>query len=389
MSEHAMLSPSGAHRWLRCAGSVALERGTPNESSEYARWGTAAHELSALCLNTNTNAHGYLGRVIEVEGESIHVDPEMADCVQSYVQWIRTYANGHQLLVEQRIPIGHITGEEGAAGTADAVIITTDAELQVHDLKGGRGVAVSADTNEQLMIYALGAIAEYDLFGPFKRVRVVIHQPRVNSAPDEWDCSVEQLLEFGAKVKLRANRALSTLKVIGPNDLVPGEKQCKWCRAKASCPKLAADVLDTFERIHPESADPISLAHAMSKVGLVEDWCKAIRAKVEADLFAGVPVAGWKLVEGKRGIRQWRDETAAEELLRTMRLKVDEMYNKKLISPTQAEKLLKPTPRRWAKVIDQITQNDGKPSVAPESDKRPALSRADDFADVSEQEALV
>jgi len=65
------------------------------------------------------------------------------------------------------------------------------------------------------------------------------------------------------------------------------------------------------------------------------------------------------------------------------------MYNKKLISPTQAEKLLKPTPRRWAKVIDQITQNDGKPSVAPESDKRPALSRADDFADVSEQEALV
>ena len=124
----------------------------------------------------------------------------------------------------------------------------------------------------------------------------------------------------------------------------------------------------------------------MEKIGLVEMTASAIRAEVERRLVAGVEVPGFKLVEGKRGNRAWVNPDEAELQLKTMRLKVDEMYDLKLISPTTAEKLAKAGklgPRQWAKLQDQIGQAQGKPSVAPESDKRPAISvaaTADDFA---------
>ena len=116
-----------------------------------------------------------------------------------------------------------------------------------------------------------------------------------------------------------------------------------------------------------------SLPNAMASVDLIEDWCKAVRAETERRLLDSKPVTGWKLVEGKKGNRQWTDAAAAEQLLKTsFRLPTDDIYARSLVGIPAIEKLLKDQPKRWAKVKELITQKVGKPSVAPESDARAA-----------------
>jgi len=137
---------------------------------------------------------------------------------------------------------------------------------------------------------------------------------------------------------------------------------------------------------HIAPADDEWLSAAMGQAEQIEGWLKAVRAEVERRLLAGKSVPGYKLVKGKQGNRAWRDAEAAEALLKSFRLKIDEMYDMKVISPTTAEKVLAESPKRWAKAQVLITRADGKPSVAPLSDKRPALEVkpvAEEFEDLS------
>lgn len=396
MSAHARLSPSGAHRWMACPGSVVLEADYPDTGSLYADEGTAAHTLASWCLEDGMDADQYLGGEIVVGERKFVVDTAMADYVQDYVKLVRDYAKGGSLFVEQRVPIGHLTGETDAGGTSDAVVLHRN-EMVVIDLKYGMGVKVYAEDNPQLMMYALGAYEQFGLAWEGDTVTMVIHQPRLNHVA-EWSIPLAVLLDFAAQVRDAAATVAEALSVadIGVDSyLNPGEKQCRFCKAKASCPALRAEVadvvhsaatLDDFADLVPQVPDSQTgdnyLSVAMSKVDLVEQWCKAVRAEVERRLLAGQTVEGYKLVEGKRGNRKWRSEAEAEALMKSMRLRQDEMFDFKLISPTKAEKLLKDQPKRWAKVADLITQDAGKPSVAQETDKRPRVtvsSVADDF----------
>lgn len=415
---HALLSPSGAHRWLACPGSIAMEVGQPNDSSEFAREGTCAHAVAALCLEGNSPATAYVGRIFEIEGHNVEVTTDMAEHVQTYVDVVRQYAEGHELMVEARVPIDHLTGEPGAEGTSDAIIITNDGdELIVIDLKFGRGVAVSAEENAQGQMYALGALELVTLLGHTpKRVRIVIHQPRIQSAPSEWDCTVEDLQRFAHGLKNGALVARIALEhrdnwIKGPEYqyLAPGEKQCKFCKAKAICPKLMQHALDTVaddfvdvskdigvqlggakERV--ASSDTSHLAALLPHLDLIEEWCDAVRKRAHAELLAGNAVAGFKLVKGKKGARNWSNEADAEAAMKSMRLKHEQMYSYKIISPTSAEELLaKESPRRWASLQKLITQAEGKPTVAPASDKRPAVEIkpvADEFENVATCEDL-
>ena len=397
MGQHARLSPSGAHRWMRCAGSIVLEAAYPDKSSKYADEGTAAHEVAAMALTSGVDPAAYVGRRIEVGTETVEVDHDMADYVRTYVERVREMAKGGTLMVEQRVDLSNAFGEE-SGGTADAVIITSDGELIVVDLKFGRGVQVDAQDNEQLQSYALGAWMLYSIAYDIANVRMVIDQPRKNHY-DEARCTPPDLVDFSMRALDAANLVRAAVYQAGKDGelearfLVPGEKQCGFCRAKATCPAIRGEVMVTVfdhqpgtaadfaviseEAVHnPVDAQSDWLASSMRNANMIEGWVKAVRAEVERRMFDGQPVPGFKLVQGRKGARAWSDENEATKLLReTFRLPIEKAFDLSLISPTSAEKLLaKESPRRWAKVQALITQADGKTSVAPESDPRPAVA---------------
>jgi hypothetical protein len=378
---------------MACSGSVALEAPFPDTSSEFAAEGTLAHEIAAKCLDNDVNPAALIGQRFPVDGFEFTVDQSMADYVNDYMKLVREYAQGGELLVEKRVGIGHLTGEEGAGGTSDAIIIK-GTEIIVIDLKYGMGVKVDADNNPQLMMYALGALNEYEIIGDFDTVTMVIHQPRLNHV-SEYSIPVSELLTFADAVVHAAEKVRSENPTFNP-----GEKQCKFCKAKATCPALradmaevvggAADISDFADLIPHEVSSETSdnyLPIAMSKVDMIEQWCKAVRAETERRLLAGQPVTGYKLVQGRAGNRDWKDAKAVEDMMKkTFRMRDDQVYDFKLISPTKAEKTFKENPKRWANLQEQIVRGEGKPSVAPTTDKRPAMDVKpvmDDFRDLT------
>lgn len=384
MSQHAILSPSSAARWSRCPGSVSMTKGMPDDSSVFADDGTATHELAAWCLTDGTDAVAYLGRLIKVNGADYAVDEDRAARAQMYVDYVRSLDG--EILPERRLFIGAITWEPEAYGTSDAVVMCPN-ELVIVDLKDGRGVQVDAENNEQLAIYCQAALDAYDVIG-YDRVRMVIVQPKLNHI-SEWSISVADLAKFIAPISATGHLIIAN--EIDTMELIPGEKQCRWCKAKANCPALADSVQQTIGATFSEIAlewKPIvedNLVEKLNAVDLIEDWCRAVRAEAERRLFDGQALPGWKVVAGKKGARAWKDKQVAEIALTAIG---NLAYEKSLISPTTAEKLAKAkkiTPEFWETLQDLITQADGKPTVAPESDKRQAIQvgpNASMFADL-------
>lgn len=440
MSEaaHSYWSASKFESLMLCPGKIVLEEGAPDNTNEYAAEGTAAHQVLTWALQEERPAAAYIGRVIYLDARgkvcerdceaafTFVVDEDMAAHVQTCVDYcLDLKGDDGALFADIRVNYSsYLDVEEHTAwGTAD-VIIARGNEIIVVDFKYGRGVEVDAEKNPQMSLYGLGALQGYNgLVADFEHVRLAISQPRVKSAPSEWDCSVEELETWGrstARSAVVSCKLAAEFKNETPVEpelweqtyLRPAEKACKFCKAKATCPALRAEVADiAFDR-QPASPDefadmtPLSVgdaglhadvewvAAALTRVDLIEDWCKSIRAEAERRLLAGAPVPGYKLVQGKRGARQWTDAKVAEETLKTMRVKLEDMYDFKLISPTTADKLAKAGtigPRQWPKLQGLITQSEGKPHVAPVSDSRPALvvtPVVEDFSDVTTADDL-
>jgi hypothetical protein len=416
-SAHSRYSASGAHRWGNCPGSIALSEGKEDKGSKYAIEGTAAHALAADCLsNAGLSASDYLGVVVEVEqsGElhRVTVDSDMATHVQTYVDLVRSLAADGDLLVEQTVDYSEALGlpEGEGVGTSDTVVFGPS-EIAVVDLKYGRGEEVEAVDNDQLLLYLAGAKPLAEALGgaPDADLRAIISQPRVSSEPSSWSVPTSamraRLAELRQAVVL-AEEARTPEVRRDPERmakyLTPGEKQCRWCKAKATCPALATAVKqavsgsppvtgDAFAQFDPvplsaadvvpptSDSEEVVLSHMMHVAPLVESWLSAVRSEVERRLLDGRPVAGFKLVQGRAGSRKWTNEDEVEERLKKFRLKIEEMYDLKLISPTTAEKRSKEGiigPRQWQALQPMIARAEGGLSVAPESDKRPAVSRA-------------
>lgn len=442
---HALLSPSGAHRWTRCPGSVVLEQSVPNKSSPHARWGTVAHEVGAMVLAeavrvnpvgdgveqwAPANAESFVGRIFTVEGHEIEFDMEMADCVNDYVAHVESFWEpGDILLVEQAVPLSHITGEEGAEGTSDCIIIKVRArELVVIDLKGGRGVQVYADDengtlNEQGAMYADGALYEHDMIhGPFERIRIVIVQPRlqhvseVAASPEELAVDIG-LINHAAHVARVAQDCDADPKKMGEDSwpdqfLSPGEKQCRFCNAKAICPALEGAVSEALSMTAPParadefpdlslakqasaavpsglgSVEGERLAKAWKAIPLVEQWAGAIREMVHELLHDDQPVGDLCLYEGQQGSRTWSNAAEAEALMKKSRAKVDEMYTKKLLTYPAAEKAFKGKPL-WAKLAPLVDRAPPKPVVGVQGDANRTVwspAKAEEFPDLSAED---
>lgn len=445
MSYHAKLSPSSASRWTDCTASISAQHGLSDDGSEAARLGTCAHQLSAECLELGRDPQTYLHRVmffwsdvfgktgedwssvplpnLAVKQHDVIVTQEMIDACASYINFVQTQVelSGATLYVEQRVPIGHITGEYDndipAGGTSDVVMATGDT-LTTVDAKFGRQKVMAYDVikpagtdiitgeaapgvvqiNLQLALYLLGSLEKYP--NNYKHVKAIIVQPFLNHI-SEYSCAVEELLKVGEWLKERAE-ATRSAPVFSPS-----EENCHFCKARTTCKAREDAVLGTalvgFGDIDLAQPAPIcvnQLGSLYEKVGMIQGWCKDVQARVFDELTAGNPVmnnAGlqYKLVVGKKGNRTFDDEAQAEKLLKSFRLKFDQMYTSSLISPAAAEKLAKVkkgaaeppaiSAKQWLKLEGCISQSPGSPTVALETDPRPAIARADaGFDDVTD-----
>ena len=257
---------------------------------------------------------------------------------------------------------------------------------------------MSAEENPQLAIYAGAALAAFDFLGEIREVCMHIVQPRLN-AISVWRVSVDELMAFLADVTRAGAQCLRLLDEYQDPDTVPAEsfapgaKACRFCRNRGKCTALAKYALSVAGLELPAplkaSLDVQQLAYILDRIGLIKSWMGEVEAAAHAALAEGREVPGYKLVEGRVGSRKWTDESKAEKLLKAWKVPADFRYVKSLISPTQAEKLLKLktlTDEQWAELCGYVSREPGKPTVVPASDKRPAIScrpAAEDFPDES------
>lgn len=417
---HSKFSASAAHRWARCPGSVVLSAGAPSRSSVYADEGTAAHVVfDRHVIPGSPPIADSIGTQVVVDGNNWEVTEEMAAAVQTAITNAHEMMAGAEIVLSERKVnyAAHLNvPTEHGFGRADlTAVVSARSELQVHDYKHGKGEIVDASDvmrvtedgdhvigpNPQLALYALGAYEEIKDVADIETVVLVIHQPRATDKPSEWRLPLEDLLAWGRNYARAAAMSVLNAEALKPVSLDrtwqetflrPGEKQCRWCPAKATCPALrdfATDVMgmstavtdDDFDVAQPipPTKDTASkwLAYIMARADMIEEWLKAVRAEVERRLLDGGVVPGFKIVQGRQGNRAWADPTEAEKQLKAWRLKVEEMYDLSLISPTTAEKLAKSGvigPRQWPKLQPLISRSEGKLHVAPVSDPRPAVS---------------
>jgi len=420
--QHAKLSPSSADRWMTCSGSVALAEKIvqdPDAINGYALYGSAAHYVAELCLKAETHAQDYhdfwYWQDRKTHNDMIsqempkdvavkflcRVDDEMVEGVQAYLDFVRSIKG--ELLVEQRFDLTQWIPE--GFGTSDAVILTDDGVCHVIDLKFGKGIKVYAEKNRQAMIYAMGAMAEYEFMYEPHTYRVTIVQPRLDHI-DSYDVPLDQLLTFADTVKTAADTLAS-----GKTCFNPSDKACQWCPAKPVCPALKnhalsvakADFIEAdqenaeagtgdssvlenvpYEVVNEKRADTISsddladmgllsndeIATLLPHLDVLISWAKSVQGYALDELKAGRDVPNHKLVEG-RSIRKWADPKATEEKFKKARsIKTEDIYTKKFISPAQAEKVLG---KDHKLLKGLIVKPEGKPTLAIASDKRPAL----------------
>ena len=380
---HAKLAPSSAYRWLSCAGSVELCENSVDAGSSFAEEGTAGHEVFALVLG-GSPLEGFLGKKMSNGHE---ITEELLDHVETAIEWVRDYKNEHPdaaIFSEYKFEIGEGNFDLPPGilyGTADFTALSK-VELCVADLKLGY-VDVAVDENEQVILYALGAL---DLTGWIHdQVRIVILQPKAGGVK-QVVYSAEQMRGFRDAMLPNVVRAAKG----GP--LVASEKACRFCKAAAVCPELKKETLALAQR---EFTSLVTLSgeeigELLDKGAMIENALKSLRAHalklLEIDPHS---VPGWKRVQGEKK-RRWKSE---EEALKTFKksLDLDVIAPRKLISPLQVEKalaeaLIEASERKTVRGIKKECKEKAEKVVAPFAEKpdgEPTLVRAED-----EREAL-
>jgi hypothetical protein len=393
MTAHAKLSASGSEKWMTCTPSANLEARFPDEGSEFAREGTFAHAVFEQEMLT------YLGRKIEpLPKELMHFDSqELRDYVQEAVDYatrrieeIKLDCKDPVIMVEKRLDFS-VWVPDGF-GTGDLVIVA-DGIVEVMDLKYGKGIYVDPLENSQLRLYGLGAVNElshlYDLF----RVRMTVLQPRLHNFGTE-EIYIKDLMDWANDVVA----PLATQAWFGRGEFVAGEHctSC-FCKARYTCPARAAQAvavaqqefgpLEDAQPPLPESLSMDRVAELLPKADMVIDWFNDLKAyALKQATEHNTIVPGYKMVEG-RSNRKYSDQDAVAAKLVAAGVPEEVIYERSLLGITAMEKAV--GKKVFAEVLDGlIVKPEGKPTLVPVSDKRPALASAasavEDFSSNSE-----
>lgn len=385
--KHAILSASGAHRWLNCTPSARLEEHIEDQGSIYAEEGTLAHDLGEALLTQALVVAGHycvteygMPDTTTIRAHELY-SADMEEQVRKYVDYAleqyaeaRTRSKDACIFLEQRLDFSQWVPE--GFGTGDCTIIS-DGLLEIIDFKFGKGVEVEAENNPQMMLYALGALNSYGYIYDIDRVRMTIHQPRIDNV-SSWEKTVDELHRWaGEELAPKARLAWE-----GEGEAVAGD-WCRFCKVKARC-KARADqmqaVTNAFEYRAANLLDIESIAKILDKLDQIQAWITDVSdfALTQARDH-GVRFPGYKLVEG-RSNRKYTDETQVEKTLRGAKYKVADIFKpRELLGITAMEKLL--GRKTFGELLnDLIEKPPGKPTLVPNGDKRPELnSAASDF----------
>lgn len=365
---HALLSASSAHRWLNCPPSALVSATYKDAGSDFAAEGTLAHEVAEWV------ASGKSKNTTLDKGLDEGVTQEMLDCATDYSDYIQEHIKTPTptLLLEQRVDFSPWVPE--GFGTCDCIILEGDT-MTVIDYKYGKGVAVDAVNNPQLRLYALGALNDFGIAYDVTKVEMHIFQPRLNNV-DHETMTADELLAWGETVKPIAQKAAK-----GKGTYKAGA-HCKFCPHAGKCRALNNLCTEKVTAYGISAKAPTLAPHEVAEVLELEPifnlWLKRVKAQALDDLLAGKEVPGFKVVEGKLGNRKWTDETEVLDKLVSVGYAKEKVTETKLLSPAGMDKVIgkKEVALHLETLIDRAP---GTPTIAPETDKRPAYNRADDF----------
>lgn len=376
---HAVLSPSGAYRWLACTPSARLEQQFPDSSGGAAREGTLAHSLGELLLRKwlkQITPAAYKKALAKIEKNEFY-GASMQEYAEGYATFVmeafseaQSYTSDAMIFLEQRLNLTDYVPE--GFGTGDCVIIA-DGTLRIIDLKYGKGVPVDAHENKQMMLYALGALREFDYVYDIQEVSMTIYQPRLDSVTT-YTLSVKELTRWAEK-ELRPKAALA---FEGKGDFVAG-KHCQFCRAKAQCKTLAAHNLELakYEFKEGNLLTDTETSDILTRADGFKKWIKAVEEyALNEAVNNDKRWPGFKLVEG-RSNRKYTDENAVVEKLKAEGIEEESIYAPRtVLGITAMEKAIgKAAFKEYLSGL--VIKPEGKPTLAPEDDKRPAYHSTD------------
>lgn len=373
--KHALLAASAAARWLNCTAAPHFEEQFPDSASEYAAEGTLAHEVAEIKLRKKYHPHvaprNNTARLNKLKKQDLY-NEEIDSATDTYLDvvadQVMSYDSPPSVAMEVRVDLSRYVPD--SFGTCDCCIIGGGV-LSILDYKHGKGVPVSAEANPQIMLYALGALDRYQLvYGDtIHTVRMIIVQPRLGST-STYTLTVEELRAWGESIRPIAQEAFT-----GPGVFRPGD-WCRFCRGKAQC-RARADqytALEDFKGLQPATLSDAEIGDLLERGRALTQWYKDLEAYASEALLQGKPIPGWKIVAG-RSVRAWSDQDAAFEAAKAAGYDEALLYERTPLSLSAVEKLMGKT--AFAETLGgYVIKPPGKPTLAPESDKRPAYTPA-------------
>lgn len=384
-NQHALLSASSAKKWLHCPASARLEAEILDTETDYTKEGSLAHAICELKLAKRYTDRNMTDRAYKTRLNKLMKDPmyqkEMDGYTDTYVDYVAELANGFPtapfVAVEKRLDYSDWAPE--GFGTGDCILIA-GTELHVIDFKYGKGVPVSAEGNHQMSLYALGAYKEFGMIFLLKTVHLHIVQPRLNNL-SSWKTTITELLDYGdIIVKPKAEAAYK-----GDGPCVPGEWcDSGFCKLRATCRARAEKhmaFMDTAVAKNPVTGTTImnlppvlsneEVGRILKEAQFLASWVKKLEAYAQEELLAGRELPGWKLVEGRSNRIITNQEQAFQELMAAGYGEAM-LYERVPVSLTKLESFL--TKEHKTEILSKfITKPQGRPALAPEDDKRPAI----------------